>query len=565
MTLTPQRRGISLPVLEVAAFVMIIAAVLLFLAQLSNFSSAEERLPFGLEIAGVPVGGRTQQEAAALVEQVYGQQVILRYPINCSAGQETPCAAESASLDYPLECSDGEGLRCEALIPLEPSNIGLRVNSETMLSSAEGESDVSSFWPRFWDYLWRKQSQQTSVDLSIEYSQEQLRVQLEGIAARFDRPPQPAQPVLSELSFRPGTPGYTLDVQQSMLSVDEALRLPVERQALMVIETGAAPQPNLETLQELLVVYLTQPELHEVMSRALVRSEFDIIASVYVIDLQTGEEMNLNINFGSIEPRFYDYDIAYSAASAIKIAIMAELMRYISWTPSSLEIEMVTQTMTRSSNFNANLMLAEVGDGSPTRGLETVTQSMDYLGLSNTFVVVEFDLEKDGPYVTTEARECARLGECVDTRADYNRQTTSRDMASLLNMIYQCATTGGGGFMVAYPGEFTQSECRLMIDVMNDNLEGVLILAGVPGDTPVAHKHGWIDDTFADAGIVQSPGGDYVLVMYMWADAPRLPPVEIAFPIMKTISEATFNYFNPDLINEPRLGTPFDEPLGDAG
>jgi hypothetical protein len=93
----------------------------------------------------------------------------------------------------------------------------------------------------------------------------------------------------------------------------------------------------------------------------------------------------------------------------------------------------------------------------------------------------------------------------------------------------------------------------MMIDFLSRNEEGVLIMAGVPQDVEVAHKHGWTTDTHGDAGIVFSPGGDYVLTMFLWADTEWLP-VSISFPLIEGISAATFNYFNPDLVLEPRRG-----------
>jgi hypothetical protein len=539
--------------LEIAAFGMIITAIVILLTQLSRFSLADRGLPFGMEIAGVPVGGQSPEQAVAQVEQVYGQQVILSYPITCEADQETPCLAESAALEYALACPEGEVIHCQALIPLEPAEVGLRVNSEAMLSAARGQTDSGSFWSRFWEYLWRKPAREIVVDLQIEYSQDALRSRLEDISTHFDSPPESAQPVMNRLTFIPGMPGYMLDIDASMTAVDEALRRPDSRIAELVLVQGEAPEPDLQTLRQLLIAYLSQPELHDLMSRWLGTSDFNAVASVFVIDLQTGEEMSLNVDFGRVDPATYDYDIAYAGMSAMKIPIMVEMFRYIEWTPSPDEVKLLDETMTLSGNFTANLMIAEVGDGSPTRGVQLITESMGYLGLSNTFMAAEYDEEDDPPYIATEARECARLGDCINTRPDPYMQTTARDLATLLNMVYQCADTGGGGLMIAYPGEFTQTECEMMMDLMNRNEEGVLILAGVPEGTPVAHKHGWINDTHSDAGIVQSPGGDYVLVMFMWADVDWLD-YQISFPLMQDISATTYNYFNPDAVDEPRIG-----------
>jgi beta-lactamase class A len=72
----------------------------------------------------------------------------------------------------------------------------------------------------------------------------------------------------------------------------------------------------------------------------------------------------------------------------------------------------------------------------------------------------------------------------------------------------------------------------------------------VPPDTPVAHRHGWSGDTHADAGIVYSPGGDYVLVEIFhqkdWL------PWDRSSPLMADISRAAYNYFNFD---RPYLGS----------
>jgi len=108
-------------------------------------------------------------------------------------------------------------------------------------------------------------------------------------------------------------------------------------------------------------------------------------------------------------------------------------------------------------------------------------------------------------------------------------------------MIYQCAD-GGGTLIAAYPDELTPDECQAMLDIMSQNHIGALIEAGVPEGTQVAHKHGWVGDSHGDAGIVFTPGGDYVLCVYLyhtdWLEW------EVSSPLMARISEATYNYFN---------------------
>ena len=119
----------------------------------------------------------------------------------------------------------------------------------------------------------------------------------------------------------------------------------------------------------------------------------------------------------------------------------------------------------------------------------------------------------------------------------------------LLEDIYQCSQTGGGALVAVFPGEITQSECQQMVGLLAANKIGVLIEAGVPSDAQVAHKHGWAPDptdgvmhTMADAALVFSPGGDYVLVVFLY------DPVQILFDndnvMVAQISQAIYYYFN---------------------
>ncbi|MCZ7673309.1 MAG: class A beta-lactamase-related serine hydrolase [Chloroflexi bacterium] len=95
-----------------------------------------------------------------------------------------------------------------------------------------------------------------------------------------------------------------------------------------------------------------------------------------------------------------------------------------------------------------------------------------------------------------------------------------------------------------------------MIDLMVLNEEGNLIRFGVPENVPVSHKHGWDLVTHGDAGLVFSPGGDYVIVEYLSlpaGDSGDWLSHDITFPILREISRTVFNYFNPD---NPNLEDP---------
>ena len=144
---------------------------------------------------------------------------------------------------------------------------------------------------------------------------------------------------------------------------------------------------------------------------------------------------------------------------------------------------------------------------------------------------------------------------------DPSRQTTAEEWSALLAMIYQCAKHGGGALMAVYPGDYTPAECQAILDLMVLNEEGNLIRFGVPDGVLVSHKHGWIPDTHGDAGVVFSPGGDYVIVEYLHLPGQWLQS-DISFPILREISRAVYNYFNFD---EPYVGDPLADEAGITG
>ena len=75
----------------------------------------------------------------------------------------------------------------------------------------------------------------------------------------------------------------------------------------------------------------------------------------------------------------------------------------------------------------------------------------------------------------------------------------------------------------------------------------ILHEAGVPDGTRVAHKHGWVTlfgimNTLGDAAIVYTPGGNYVLVIFLYH------PVQLiwdpASQLVADLSVIVYNYFN---------------------
>jgi len=133
----------------------------------------------------------------------------------------------------------------------------------------------------------------------------------------------------------------------------------------------------------------------------------------------------------------------------------------------------------------------------------------------------------------------------VNTRPNPYNQTTVSELGMLLADLYDCQR-GGGALLAAFPNELTPSECGHILDLLSQNRIAWLIEASVPEGTRVAHKHGWTSsplDTITDAGIVYSPGADYVLAMSLWDSNEMI--WEPTAAMFAQLGRAVYNYFNP--------------------
>ena len=486
-------------VLVAGSITLILLAVAIFLLELVAYSRQRERMPAGLSIAGVPVGGLTR--GAAL------QQVVGAYAA-------------------PIEVHYGAG----GVIGLDPASISFRLDTDSMLAVAETYRTEASFWTGFWAFLWNQPGETAAVPLKAEYSESQLRGLLAEIAVVYDEPPSPPVVDSGALGFSASSAGRALDIEASLPLIDQALRSPTHRRAALVLNQGSTARPTFDQLQQLI-------------TSLIAAREFDGLASLVVVDLQTGEELGLNTFNGERLPT--DPNIAFSGMSIMKVPIVVTTFRAWDAPPDLQTTRRITETIELSGNDAANSLLSELGDGDPDAGLQRLTDDLRALGLTSTFMVGTYhDLRAPAP-----PRTPANSRADISARPDGYMQTTATEMGALWVNLYQCAQTidlslnRGGAFQTVWPGQLTAVECRTMLDYFTQNKIGVLIEAGVPEGTRVAHKHGWIGDTNGDCGIVFSPGADYVLCMFLWR--PDYLAWDVSSPLMAEMSRAVYSYFNP--------------------
>jgi beta-lactamase class A len=407
--------------------------------------------------------------------------------------------------------------------------VGFQPDVESMLAAADLNRTGGSFWVGFWDYLWNRDPASTVIPLRATISEERLRDYLQNeIASRYDLPPSPAQPIPGGTSFMPGQPGQTLDVDRAVLLLSDALRSPTSRSVALSFNRSSAVRPTFENLEILL-------------KQIIQVSGFDGLVSLYMVDLQTGQEIHFAISNGeeiSVEP-----DIAFTASSTIKIPIMVSY--FINRGPNlDDDTRAILQEVFQKSDNNATDALMTKLD--INNGPLIVTQDMETVGLKNTFIGGFFYL--NAPNMLSGHVTPANARVDISTDPDPYSQTTTSDIGTLLTDIYQCSQDGGGALAAAFPGKVGTDICQLMIDFMAEDKFGSLIQAGVPDGTLVAHKHGFVPDPLgnvhdiSDAGIVYTPGGNFVLAVYTYHPINNI--WETTNPLVIDITRATYNYFN---------------------
>ena len=255
--------------------------------------------------------------------------------------------------------------------------------------------------------------------------------------------------------------------------------------------------------------------------------------ALFVMDLQTGEALAFNT------------DVAFSGTSIQKIAILETLYGFLNNPPDTATAIDIANTMICSENVATNDLLRIIGSGNTWSGAAEVTRFLRELGLKNTFLTAPYTIPNQTPepplapveLPTTEADQSR-------TNIDLSNQMTVDEMGQLLGSIYQCAYQNRGPLPERFGDRYDARECKQMLHVMSNNTVDALLKAGVPEDTRVAHKHGWIDDTHGNAAVFFTPGGDYVIVMMLYQ--PTWLNFQESLPVIAEVSREVYNYYNPD-------------------
>jgi beta-lactamase class A len=329
--------------------------------------------------------------------------------------------------------------------------------------------------------------------------------------------------------------GTALDVDRSVLLIDSALRSNKSRTVVLPLQKTNPARPTMQNLEVLL------------KQTVLDINQYDGIIGLYLLDLQTGQEVSFM--YDQREPVTTPPDVAFTASSTIKIPIMIAAFRRLGNKPDwdkpldDTTMGKLEAMIGQSNNQAADWLMTNVLD--PISGPLGVSDDMKALGLENTFMAGYF---YSGAPLLKVYKTPGNQRADVTTDPDLYSQTTPAEVGQLLADIYQCANDNGGSLIAAFGDEITQEECQLMIQNLKNDHTPALIPAGVPDGIEVAHKHGWVSDAFgiihnmSDAAIVFTKGGDYVLSIFLYH--PNQLIYDPANQLVSDLSRAVYNYYN---------------------
>jgi len=368
------------------------------------------------------------------------------------------------------------------------------------------------------------------IPLQVVYDEAKLR---ESLATLNEQASTPAQfsiitgtTVMSRSFVMEG--GSVIDIESAMQQIDDRLRsVGAPRRVTLTLtpQRGPAARPDPQMLQGQL----------EAMAET-----WRGVIGVYVYDLTNGEVV------AALNP-----DTAFAAASTIKMPIM--LNAYINLPEFTEKQQTALRKMiVESDNLAANALLAAsiggVGTEDAIVGAERMSKMLADLGFPETFQYVPFEAQDYIKLMKLKVKAGpARGGKPPYTDAGRYLRTTPREMATLYVEVDRCAR-GEGLLLDRFNDMLTPERCQEMLDHLAENGDTRRMITGIPEGVRVEHKSGWIADMQADVGIVRSPGGDYVVAIYVYrpiasGDAPV--PDRIMMSTIAAFSRLVYTYFNP--------------------
>ena len=472
--------------------IFLLNALVISLVEFNRYRDQPIKFPIGSTIAGLPVDGLDEEEAAQRIADYF--QLPLTFEI------------ENATLQA------------------NPTALGLVISPSQMVSDSISQIETQSFW----QYLWGKyQPQPVNVPLAATVDEDQLAAYLNReIVPRYTQPGSPITPIPGTTNFINSQNGEQIDLDRALDDISQALLDPTAHSVVINTKLGSHKTANMEKLAAFLQYQISW-------------MGFEELVEVYTESMGSGETLHIAVQ----DDELVTPDIAFTAGSTIKIPIMISVLRRTEEPTPAAVTNLLERMIIYSENPPADTLMSTYIDD--IRGPLIVSEDLAELGMQNSFLAGYFYL---GAPVLKVFETPANSRTDIFLDPDIYNQSVPAEAGQLLTAIYHCANDGSGLLVETFPGEITPTECQLMIDILSANHIGLLIEAGLPPEATIAHKHGWVQEldgllhSMSDVTIIFTPGGDYVLTVFIY-DPDRLDFDE-GNRLFARLSQTVYNFFN---------------------
>ena len=478
--------------LGILGAIFLLSSLTITIVEYNRFNEKLAVFPAGSLIAGIPVGELDAAGAEARISDFYSLPLTLQV--------------------------DGKSIQAS------PMDLGFNIDVPALVQAGLDQVQGGGYWAALWN---RTAVSPVTVPLEASVDREKLLAFLNTeIAPRYTQPGVSVTPIPFTTNFDLSSSGDRLDLEAAAANIETALLSPDIHDAVVPVTTDPGGAMSYETLGAFL--------RHNINWVG-----FDGLVELYLESMEDGQVLHFAVRDNTLVTP----DVAFTAASTIKVPIMISVLRHLDEPTPQDVITLFEQMIVLSENDPADTLMQYYLDSE--RGPLVVSEDMAALGLENTFLAGYFYI--GAPLLQLYSTPANSRTDFFLDPDTYN-QTVSGEAGQLMTGIYQCAVNNTGLLVETFPGEITQSECQLMMDILAANKIGSLIEAGVPSGVTVAHKHGWVVEldgllhSMSDVAILSTPGGDYILNIFIY-DPERLD-FDLGNRLIARLSQTVYNFFN---------------------
>lgn len=472
--------------------VFILSSLIITIDEYQQYQSIPLVFPVNSVIADVPVGGLEKASTIERITEIYATPIVLEL----------------------------NGQRIYA----QPEELGFQMDTVNLVETSIEQMNTDEFWAFLWG---NAKSDPIDIPINADIEEEKTLAYLNiEIIPRYVTSDVPLMPIPDTTNFTSGSEGQKLVVDQALIDIRAALLSTDSRRVKLQVDQVEGSRPGMDVLQAFL-----QHNMEWI--------GFDTLAEIYLESMDGQAQLHFAVQDGQLVPP----DIAFSAASTIKIPIMISVLRRTSEPTPDDVLSLFDGMIVASDNPPADTLMETYLD--PVRGPLMVSEDLKALGMENSFLAGYF---YQGAPVLEIFETPANTRSDIFLDPDIYNQTVPAEAGQLLAAIYTCAQDGSGLLTDTFGGEITPNECQLMMDMLTKNRIGALIEAGLPPQASIAHKHGWVREldgllhSMSDVALVFTPGGDYVLNIFIY------DPVRLDFEqgnrLFARVSQTVYNFFN---------------------